>query len=92
MYDAPVSPPSVSQAIQGINKAVDSGDASQTLSALRAPGVGLYGVTQECSQNYQDDLAKIKEDKKKEGRETMADGWIEGRGGRVNLWRCLCLS
>ena len=82
MYDALVSPPSVSQAIQAVNEAVDSGDASQTLAALRSPGVGLYGVTPECSQNYQDDLAKIKEDKKKEGRETMTDEcmdrWIDG--------------
>ncbi|CAB1339109.1 unnamed protein product [Coregonus sp. 'balchen'] len=47
-----------SQAIQAINGAVDSGEASQTLAALRSPGAGLYGVTPECAQNYQDDLAK----------------------------------
>uniref|UniRef100_A0A3B4F1R6 IQ motif containing GTPase activating protein 1 n=1 Tax=Pundamilia nyererei TaxID=303518 RepID=A0A3B4F1R6_9CICH len=28
----------------------------------------LYGVTSECAQTYQDDLAKIKQEKKKEGR------------------------
>lgn len=56
-----------SQAIQAVNEAVDSGDAAQTLAALRGPGAGLYGVTSECAQTYQDDLAKIKQEKKKEG-------------------------
>uniref|UniRef100_A0A669DIT8 IQ motif containing GTPase activating protein 1 n=1 Tax=Oreochromis niloticus TaxID=8128 RepID=A0A669DIT8_ORENI len=45
-----------SQAIQAVNEAVDSGDAAQTLAALRSPGAGLYGVTSECAQTYQDDL------------------------------------
>ncbi|XP_046897505.1 ras GTPase-activating-like protein IQGAP1 [Hypomesus transpacificus] len=69
-----------SQAIQAVNEAVDSGDASQTLAALRSPGVGLYGVTPECSQNYQDDLAKIKEDKKKEGNNgsDWMKHWVKG--------------
>lgn len=59
--------PSVSQAIQTINEAVDNRDASQTLTALRSPAAGVYGVTPECAQIYQDDLYKIKEDKKQEG-------------------------
>uniref|UniRef100_A0A8C1K1C0 IQ motif containing GTPase activating protein 1 n=1 Tax=Cyprinus carpio TaxID=7962 RepID=A0A8C1K1C0_CYPCA len=42
-------------------------DSSQTLAALRSPASGLYGVTSECAQTYQDDLFRIKEDKKKEG-------------------------
>lgn len=58
---------SVSQAIQVINEAVDNRDASQTLAALRTPAAGLYGVTPECAQTYQDDLYNIKEDKTKEG-------------------------
>ncbi len=57
----------VSQSIQAINEAVDSGDPAQTLAALRNQGAGLYGVTSECSQTYQDDLAKIKDEKRKEG-------------------------
>lgn len=65
----------VSQSIQAINEAVDSGDAAQTLAALRSPGGGLYGVTSECAQTYQDDLAKIKDEKKKEGEKKMF-GWI----------------
>uniref|UniRef100_A0A9J8CSH6 IQ motif containing GTPase activating protein 1 n=1 Tax=Cyprinus carpio carpio TaxID=630221 RepID=A0A9J8CSH6_CYPCA len=56
-----------SQAIQSINEAVDNKDSSQTLAALRSPASGLYGVTSECAQTYQDDLFRIKEDKKKEG-------------------------
>lgn len=63
----------VSQAIQAVNEAVDSGDAAQMLAALRGPGAGLYGVTSECAQTYQDDLAKIKQEKKKEGEEPETD-------------------
>lgn len=60
----------VSQSIQTINEAVDSGDAAQTLAALRNPGAGLYGITSECAQTYQDDLAKIKGEKNREGEKT----------------------
>lgn len=60
----------VAQSIQTINEAVDSGEASQTLAALRNSGAGLYGVTSECAQTYQDDLSKIKDEKKKEGEAT----------------------
>ncbi|KAM3877187.1 ras GTPase-activating-like protein IQGAP1 [Diretmus argenteus] len=64
-----------SQAIQAINEAVDSGDAAQTLAALRSPGAGLYGVTAECAQTYQNDLAKIKDDKRKE--DTNDSEWVK---------------
>ncbi|TSK20028.1 Ras GTPase-activating-like protein IQGAP1 [Bagarius yarrelli] len=69
-----------SQAIQAINEAVDSGDASQTLAALRAPGASLYGVTPECAQTYQNDLTKIKNDKTEQGdngSEWMKH-WVKG--------------
>uniref|UniRef100_A0A672SNW4 IQ motif containing GTPase activating protein 1 n=1 Tax=Sinocyclocheilus grahami TaxID=75366 RepID=A0A672SNW4_SINGR len=69
-----------SQAIQSINDAVDNKDSSQTLAALRSPTAGLYGVTSECAQTYQDDLFQIKEDKKKEGdndSEWMKH-WVKG--------------
>lgn len=59
----------VSQSIQAINEAVDAGDPAQTLAALRNPGAGLYGVTSECAQTYQTDLARIKEEKKAEGEQ-----------------------
>uniref|UniRef100_A0A672LNV1 Ras GTPase-activating-like protein IQGAP1 n=1 Tax=Sinocyclocheilus grahami TaxID=75366 RepID=A0A672LNV1_SINGR len=51
-----------------------------TLAALRSPAAGLYGVTSECAQTYQDDLFRIKEDKKKEGdngSEWMKH-WVKG--------------
>ncbi|XP_063325655.1 ras GTPase-activating-like protein IQGAP1 [Pelmatolapia mariae] len=69
-----------SQAIQAVNEAVDSGDAAQTLAALRSPGAGLYGVTSECAQTYQDDLAKIKQEKKKEGDNgsEWVKHWVKG--------------
>jgi hypothetical protein len=67
----------VSKAIQAINEAVDSGEASQTLAALRGPGTGLYGVTAECAPTYQDDLSAIKEGKKKEGKnDETGDGGV----------------
>ncbi|KAK1891744.1 Ras GTPase-activating-like protein IQGAP1, partial [Dissostichus eleginoides] len=65
-----------SQSIQAVNEAVDSGDPAQTLAALRSPGTGLYGVTSECGQTYQDDLSKIKEEKKAEGEENIQ--WDNG--------------
>uniref|UniRef100_A0A8C2E680 IQ motif containing GTPase activating protein 1 n=1 Tax=Cyprinus carpio TaxID=7962 RepID=A0A8C2E680_CYPCA len=63
-----------------ILRAVDNKDSSQTLAALRSPAAGLYGVTSECAQTYQDDLFRIKEDKKKEGdngSEWMKH-WVKG--------------
>uniref|UniRef100_A0AAY4DR17 IQ motif containing GTPase activating protein 1 n=1 Tax=Denticeps clupeoides TaxID=299321 RepID=A0AAY4DR17_9TELE len=66
---------SVSQAIQAINECVDQGDAAQTLSALRAPAAGVYGVTAECAPTYQTDLAKVKEDHSKQGEDLH---WVKG--------------
>uniref|UniRef100_A0A673C0J9 IQ motif containing GTPase activating protein 1 n=1 Tax=Sphaeramia orbicularis TaxID=375764 RepID=A0A673C0J9_9TELE len=69
-----------SQSIQAINEAVDSGDAAQTLAALRNPGAGLYGVTSECAQTYQEDLSKIKADKRKDGDNSSewVKHWVKG--------------
>lgn len=64
----------VSQSIQAINEAVDSGDPAQTLAALRNPGAGLYGVTSECAQTYQNDLERIKAEKKAEGEQREING------------------
>uniref|UniRef100_A0A668ARX0 IQ motif containing GTPase activating protein 1 n=1 Tax=Myripristis murdjan TaxID=586833 RepID=A0A668ARX0_9TELE len=66
--------------IQAINEAVDSGDTAKTLGALRNPAAGLYGVTSECAQTYQDDLAKIKDEKKKEGDNgsEWVKHWVKG--------------
>uniref|UniRef100_A0A674IBR5 IQ motif containing GTPase activating protein 1 n=1 Tax=Terrapene triunguis TaxID=2587831 RepID=A0A674IBR5_9SAUR len=59
--------------ILAINEAVVHGDVGQTLSALRSPDVGLYGVTPECDETYQRDLAEAK-------REKMAwvKHWVKG--------------
>ncbi|KAM9275761.1 ras GTPase-activating-like protein IQGAP1 [Morus bassanus] len=67
--------------ILAINEAVDHGDVSQTLSALRSPDVGLYGVTPECAETYQRELSEVKR------RKTAAGGngseWVKHwvRGG-----------
>uniref|UniRef100_A0A668ADD5 IQ motif containing GTPase activating protein 1 n=1 Tax=Myripristis murdjan TaxID=586833 RepID=A0A668ADD5_9TELE len=74
---------------KAINEAVDSGDTAKTLGALRNPAAGLYGVTSECAQTYQDDLAKIKDEKKKEGERVLRawmDRWIDERGeGQISF-------
>lgn len=57
----------VSRSIQAINEAVGAADPVQTLAALRSPGAGLYGVTSECAQTYQDHLAQVKSRKAAEG-------------------------
>ncbi|NXP08790.1 IQGA1 protein, partial [Thinocorus orbignyianus] len=67
--------------ILAINEAVERGDVSQTLSALRSPDVGLYGVTPECAETYQRELSEVKR------RRTAAGGngskWVKHwvRGG-----------
>ncbi|XP_076002971.1 ras GTPase-activating-like protein IQGAP1 isoform X2 [Genypterus blacodes] len=69
-----------SQCIQAINEAVDSGDSAQTMAALRNSGTGLYGVTSECAQTYQEDLTKIKNEKLKEGDNgsVWVKHWVKG--------------
>ncbi|KAM9766181.1 ras GTPase-activating-like protein IQGAP1 isoform 2-T2 [Menidia menidia] len=69
-----------SQAIQAINQAVEGGDPAQTLGALRNPGAGLYGVTSECAHTYQDDLARIKGEKKNQGGpdSPWVKHWVKG--------------
>uniref|UniRef100_A0A3B3WNZ6 IQ motif containing GTPase activating protein 1 n=1 Tax=Poecilia mexicana TaxID=48701 RepID=A0A3B3WNZ6_9TELE len=46
----------------------------------KLPGAGLYGVTAECAPTYQDDLAKIKEEKKNEGDNgsEWVKHWVKG--------------
>ncbi|XP_008947355.1 PREDICTED: ras GTPase-activating-like protein IQGAP1, partial [Merops nubicus] len=67
--------------ILAINEAVDRGDVSQTLSALRSPDVGLYGVTPECAETYQRELAEVRRRKKTAG--DNGSEWVEHwvRGG-----------
>ncbi|KAK7912631.1 hypothetical protein WMY93_012842 [Mugilogobius chulae] len=64
---------SVSQCIQKINQAVDQGDHAQTLLALKNPGAGLYGVTSECSETYQNDLKVCKDQKRQDNQKDQEE-------------------
>nr|XP_008168704.1 ras GTPase-activating-like protein IQGAP1 isoform X2 [Chrysemys picta bellii] len=66
--------------ILAINEAVVHGDVGQTLSALRSPDVGLYGVTPECDETYQRDLAEAKREKMAAGDNgsEWAKHWVKG--------------
>ncbi|NXL38385.1 IQGA1 protein, partial [Glaucidium brasilianum] len=66
--------------ILAINEAVDHGDMSQTLSALRSPDVGLYGVTPECAETYQRELSEVKRRKMAAGGNgsEWVKHWVRG--------------
>uniref|UniRef100_A0A670KK82 IQ motif containing GTPase activating protein 1 n=1 Tax=Podarcis muralis TaxID=64176 RepID=A0A670KK82_PODMU len=56
--------------ILAINEAVDQGDVGVTLGCLRSADVGLYGVTPECADTYQQELAEVKR--------TKLAHWVKG--------------
>uniref|UniRef100_A0A8B9PIE6 IQ motif containing GTPase activating protein 1 n=1 Tax=Apteryx owenii TaxID=8824 RepID=A0A8B9PIE6_APTOW len=66
--------------ILAINEAVDHGDISLTLSALRSPDVGLYGVTPECAETYHRELAEVKRRKRAAGgnNSEWVKHWVRG--------------
>ncbi|NWU09327.1 IQGA1 protein, partial [Cephalopterus ornatus] len=66
--------------ILAINEAVDHDDVSQTLSTLRSPDVGLYGVTPECAQTYQRELSEVKRRKMAAGGNgsEWVKHWVRG--------------
>ncbi|NWR91693.1 IQGA1 protein, partial [Furnarius figulus] len=66
--------------ILAINEAVDHGDVSQTLSALRSADVGLYGVTPECAEAYQRELSEVKKRKMPAGGNgsEWVKHWVRG--------------
>uniref|UniRef100_A0A8C5UF72 IQ motif containing GTPase activating protein 1 n=1 Tax=Malurus cyaneus samueli TaxID=2593467 RepID=A0A8C5UF72_9PASS len=66
--------------ILAINEAVDHGDISQTLSALRSPDVGLYGVTPECAETYLRELSEVKTRKQAAGGNgsEWVKHWVRG--------------
>ncbi|NXY01131.1 IQGA1 protein, partial [Pteruthius melanotis] len=64
--------------ILAINEAVDHGDVSQTLSALRSPDVGLYGVTPECAETYQQELAGVKKRAAGGNGSEWVKHWVRG--------------
>uniref|UniRef100_A0A670KGI8 IQ motif containing GTPase activating protein 1 n=1 Tax=Podarcis muralis TaxID=64176 RepID=A0A670KGI8_PODMU len=65
--------------ILAINEAVDQGDVGVTLGCLRSADVGLYGVTPECADTYQQELAEVKRTKNGEynGSEWVKH-WVKG--------------
>ncbi|NWI09458.1 IQGA1 protein, partial [Crypturellus soui] len=66
--------------ILAINEAVDHGDISLTLSTLRSPDVGLYGVTPECAEMYHRELAEVKRRKRAAGNNSSewVKHWVRG--------------
>ncbi|XP_059337930.1 ras GTPase-activating-like protein IQGAP1 [Ammospiza nelsoni] len=64
--------------ILAINEAVDRGDVSQTLSALRSPDVGLYGVTPECAETYQQELSEVKKKAAGGNGSEWVKHWVRG--------------
>ncbi|NXR61707.1 IQGA1 protein, partial [Rhadina sibilatrix] len=64
--------------ILAINEAVDRGDVSQTLSALRSPDVGLYGVTPECAEAYQQELSEVKKRAAGGNGSEWVKHWVRG--------------
>ncbi|NXM61557.1 IQGA1 protein, partial [Illadopsis cleaveri] len=64
--------------ILAINEAVDHGDVSQTLSALRSPDVGLYGVTPECAETYQQELSQVKKRAAGGNGSEWVKHWVRG--------------
>ncbi|OWK09173.1 hypothetical protein Celaphus_00015232 [Cervus elaphus hippelaphus] len=66
--------------IFAINEAVEKGEVSKTLSALRSPDVGLYGVIPECGETYQSDLAEVKKKKLAAGdnNSKWVKHWVKG--------------
>ncbi|NWZ86629.1 IQGA1 protein, partial [Poecile atricapillus] len=64
--------------ILAINEAVDHGDVSQTLSALRSPDVGLYGVTPECAETYQQELSEVKKRAAGGNGSEWVKHWVRG--------------
>ncbi|XP_077329548.1 ras GTPase-activating-like protein IQGAP1 [Lithobates pipiens] len=66
--------------ILAINEAVEREDSTQTLSALRSPDVGLYGVTAECAQTYQNELSEVKRNKAAQGENgsEWVQHWVKG--------------
>ncbi|XP_060116396.1 ras GTPase-activating-like protein IQGAP1 [Heteronotia binoei] len=66
--------------ILAINEAVDEGDIGKTLGFLRSADVGLYGVTPECAEAYQRELAELKRAKLVAGNNgsEWAKHWVKG--------------
>ncbi|KAL2300905.1 hypothetical protein Nmel_013799 [Mimus melanotis] len=64
--------------ILAINEAVDHVVLSWTLSALRSPDVGLYGVTPECAETYQQELSEVKKRAAGGNGSEWVKHWVRG--------------
>ena len=57
----------VAEGVTAINQAIDANDERLLMPALTYPRASIYGVTPQCSQQYLDELAKLKHVKKQLG-------------------------
>ncbi|KAH0620140.1 hypothetical protein JD844_014773 [Phrynosoma platyrhinos] len=66
--------------ILAINEAVAEGNVGRTLGALRSTDVGLYGVTPECADTYQQELVEAKRTKLATGDNgsEWVKHWVKG--------------
>ncbi|XP_053128011.1 ras GTPase-activating-like protein IQGAP1 isoform X2 [Hemicordylus capensis] len=66
--------------ILAINGAVDQGNVGTTLGCLRSADIGLYGVTPECAETYQQELAGVKRTKLAAGDNgsEWVKHWVKG--------------
>ena len=57
----------VAEGVTAVNQAVDANDERLLMAALTYPRVSIYGVTSQCSQQYLEELTKLKDAKKQPG-------------------------
>ena len=58
---------SVAEGVTAINQAIDASDERLLMAALTYPRASIYGVTSQCSQQYLEELTKLKDSKKQPG-------------------------
>ena len=57
----------VAEGVTAVNQAVDANDERLLMAALTYPRVSIHGVTSQCSQQYLEELAKLKDTKEQPG-------------------------
>lgn len=57
----------VAEGVTAVNQAVDANNEKLLMAALTYPRVSIYGVTSQCSQQYLEELTKLKDAKKQPG-------------------------
>jgi len=58
----------VAEGVTAINQAIDALDERLLLAALTYPRASIYGVTSKCTQEYLEELNKMKDSKKEAGQ------------------------